>query len=71
MTLSKLYDMGLISDTTEIIVRRKNFSIFAKGKWYQDQILNLLDMQLDSFSWEKGNGVNCIYADLEGDNDGI
>lgn len=50
MTLSKLYDMGLISDTTEIIVRRKNFSIFAKGKWYQDQILDLLDMQLDSFS---------------------
>lgn len=65
MTLSKLYDMGLINDETEIWVRRSDFLVFAHGNWFQDNILEYMEREMESFSWQDDNK---IYIDLkEGD----
>lgn len=40
MTLEKIYDMGLIKDSTEIYIRKGNFHVIASGNWYQDNVLD-------------------------------
>ena len=40
MTIGKLYEMKLINDHTEVIVRDSEFRVLTQGNWYQDNILD-------------------------------
>lgn len=63
MTLEKIYDMGLINDNTEIIVRQgDSFTPLACGNWYQDDILNYMHHELELFTWQDENK---LYVDVK------
>lgn len=63
MTLEKIYDMGLINDNTEIIVRHgDSFTPLACGNWYQDNILEYTHHELESFTWQDDNK---LYVDVK------
>lgn len=62
MTISKLYDAGIIDDSTEIIVRNENFGVLARGNWYMDNILEYMKKELEGFTWQDDGKV---YADIK------
>ena len=63
MTIKKLFDMGVINDTTTVYVLKKDFSDFrAKGNWFQDDIQEYSKRQINSYSWRDCNEV---YVDLK------
>lgn len=63
MTLEKIYEMGLIKDDTEIFIRWGNgFYVLAHGNWYQDDILNYMHREAESFTWRDDNK---LYVDVK------
>lgn len=63
MTLKKLTEMGLIDDNTEIVIREgEGFDTFARGNWYQDDILAYDTREVESFTWQDDNR---LYIDLK------
>ncbi len=63
MTLGKIYDMGLIKDDTEIFIRQdENFNVLAHGNWYQDNMLEYMHHEAESFTWQDDNK---LYIDLK------
>ena len=61
MTIGKLYEMKLINDHTEVIVRDSEFRVLTQGNWYQDNILDYNNHELESFTWQDNNK---IFIDL-------
>ncbi len=62
MTLGKIKEMGLINDSTDIIIRQgEGFATLACGSWYQDNILAYDDREVESFTWQDNNQ---IFIDL-------
>lgn len=59
MTLEKIYDMGLIKDSTEIYIRKGNFHVIASGNWYQDNVLDHMQDEIECFAWQDDNKL-CI-----------
>lgn len=62
MTLEKIYEMGLIKDSTEIFIRDEEFHVLAHGNWYQDDVLDYMRNEVKSFTWQ---GDNKLYIRLE------
>lgn len=63
MTLEKIYEMGLIKDNTEIFVRQgEGLHVLAHGNWYQDNILNYMRHEVESFTWQDDDK---IYIDVK------
>lgn len=62
MTLGKIYDLNLLNDDTEIFVRGKDMQILAHGNWYQDNVLDYWDYEIETFTWQDDNKV---YADVK------
>ena len=63
MTLEKIYEMGLIKDNTEIFVRQgEGFHVLAHGNWYQDDVLNYMHHEIESFTWQDDNK---LYIDVK------
>lgn len=62
MTISKIYEMKLINDDTEIMVRDSEFHVLAQGNWYQDNVLDYRNSELESFTWQDDNK---IFIDLK------
>lgn len=63
MTLEKIYKMGLIKDNTEIFVRQgEGFRVLAHGNWYQDDVLNYMHHEIESFTWQDDNK---LYIDVK------
>ena len=50
MTLKKFFDLGLVNDDTEVWIRDPDLHVLAHGDWYQDNILEYLDHELESFT---------------------
>lgn len=61
MTLNKLHEIGLIKDSTTIYVRDSDSRYLTCGNWYQDNILEYLERELESFSWQNNDD---FYIDL-------
>lgn len=61
MTVSKIHEMGLITDDTEIFIRDKDFKLIAHGNWYEDKMLEYSDTEAEGFSWQDDNK---IFIDL-------
>lgn len=57
MTISKLYEAGIINDDTKITVRNSHFVIVAAGNWFNDNIQDYINKELESFSWQDNNKV--------------
>lgn len=66
MKLEKIYKLGLIKDNTEMFIRQdEEFHILAHGNWYQDNILNYMHHEIESFTWQDDNK---IYVDIKEQN---
>ena len=61
MTIEKIFFMGLIGDNTEVFIRDTGFHVLAHGNWYQDNILNYMHHEVESFTWQDDEK---IYIDL-------
>lgn len=61
MTLSKLYEMGLIGDNTKVIIRVCDFHVVASGNWYNDDVIKYAHLTIESFTWQNNEK---IYVDL-------
>lgn len=62
MTLRKIFDLGLVNDDTEVWVRDPDLHVLAHGNWYQDNILEYLDHEVECFTWQDDNN---FYVDLK------
>ena len=62
MTIERLIDLGIINNTTEIYIRNMEFGLITKGGWYQDSILEHLEDEIDSYTWQDDDKV---YVDLK------
>ena len=62
MTIEKLVDLGIINDTTEIYIRDMSFGLITKGSWFQDNVLEHIKDEIDSYTWQDDNR---IYVDLK------
>lgn len=62
MTLKKIFDLGLVNDDTEMWVRNPDLRVLAYGNWYQDNILEYLDHELKSFTWQDDGS---FYIDVK------
>lgn len=61
MTIRNLFVSGIVNDDTTVIIRDDNFHVTTSGNWYEDNILNYQDMEMEGFTWEK---ENIIYIDI-------
>lgn len=62
MTLKKIYEMGLLTNNTEIYVRKgSRVNLLAYGHWHDDNIQNYAHHDLESFTWQDDNE---FYIDL-------
>lgn len=63
MTLEKIsLTTELIEDDTIIYVRDKDMRVIAFGNWYQDNILDHMQDEIEFFTWQDDNK---IYIDLK------
>ena len=62
MTVNQILKIGLINDNTKVIIRDGQFQILSHGNWYQDEVLNFADYQVESFTWQDDNKV---YIDVK------
>lgn len=61
MTVSKIIESDFVKDDTEIFIRR-DFDIRAHGNWYQDNVLNYHEHEVESFTWQDDKKV---YIDVK------
>lgn len=65
MTVKEFYKLGLIKDSTEIWVRsfgEFGMKVLAHGNWYQDDVLNYADHEVECFHWQDDDTV---YFDVK------
>ena len=63
MTVEKIFEIGIIDDNTEIFIRQgEYFKVLAHGNWYQDDILEYSEHEVESFTWQDDNK---LYIDLK------
>ena len=62
MTISKIFESGLINDNTEVWIRDSEFHVLEHGNWYQDNILDYLKSEVESFTWQDDNK---FYIDVK------
>lgn len=61
MTLSKIIEMELIANSTEVFVRNNEMQVIAHGNWFQDNVLTHMYDEVECFTWQ---GDNKVYVDL-------
>lgn len=61
MTVKNIFDMGLVDDSTEIFIRDEDFHVLGHGDWYQDNVLEYLNHNVESFTWQDDNK---FYIDI-------
>lgn len=58
MTLGRIKEIGLINDSTDIVIREgEGFATLARGNRYQDNILAYDDREVESFTWQDNNQI--------------
>ena len=50
-----------VNDDTEVWIRDPDLHVLAHGDWYQDNILEYLDHELESFTWQDDDN---FYIDV-------
>ncbi len=54
-------DLKLIDEETEICFRNPDMYVLAHGKWYQDNVLNYENKEIERFTWQDGK----LFIDLK------
>jgi len=62
MTAGELLELGIIDDNTEIFICDTDFNVLARYVWYQDEMLDLSEREIESFTWRKDNEI-CIVLE--------
>ena len=63
MTIKQILETGLIKDNTEVWIRQGDgFHVLAHGNWYQDDILEHMNREVESFTWQDDNN---FYIDVK------
>lgn len=62
MTLKKILELDLMNDDTKVWVRDADMCVLASGNWYQDNVLNYMHYDVESFTWQYDNN---FYIDLK------
>ncbi len=64
MTVEKIFNLdGLVDDNTEIFIRdMDSFRALAHGNWYQDNVLEFSDHEVEGFTWQDDNK---LYVDVK------
>lgn len=62
MTVQQIIEMGLVNDMTKVFIR-KDCTFMAHGNWYQDNVLEYVDREVKSFTWQNDGK---FYIDIEG-----
>lgn len=62
MTVEELLELGIIDDNTEIVICDTDFNVLAQYVWYQDEMLDLSEREMESFTWRKDNKI-CIVLE--------
>lgn len=63
MNLKHLLHLGLVKDDTELFVQNETMHVLAHGNWYQDDVLEYIHHEVESFIWQDDNK---IYIDIRG-----
>ncbi len=61
MTVKKIIS-ALAGDNTILYIRNKDFGLATSGNWYQDHVLNYMDHEVESFTWQDDDK---IYIDIK------
>lgn len=63
MRICDVFELGIIKDDTEVCIRDTDFNLLAKGKWYENHILDYIIQiyKVESFTWQDDNK---IYIDI-------
>lgn len=61
MTVEKIILM-LAGDNTILYIRNQNFELITSGNWYQNNVLNYMYHEVESFTWQDDEK---IYIDLK------
>lgn len=64
MTVEKIIiELGIIKDSTEVFIRHgEGFHVLAHGNWYQDNVLEYVNREVESFTWQDDDK---IYIDVK------
>lgn len=62
MNLSKIIELGLVNDGTEIWCRDRDMHVLAHGNWYQDNVLEYRHREIESFTWQDDDE---LFIDLK------
>lgn len=62
MTLRKILELELVDDNTKVWVRGSDLHLLTSGNWYQDNILEYMNSELECFTWQDDNN---FYIDLK------
>lgn len=65
MTLEKIIETGLVKDSTILTIRKYGeygMIVAAIGNWFQDNVLDYLNNEIESFTWQDDD---YFYIDLK------
>lgn len=57
MTLSEILANEIINDGTEVFIRDQDCHVLAHGNWHQDNVLDYVNREVESFTWQDDNKV--------------
>lgn len=46
---------SIIDEDTEIVIRDSDMQLMARGNWFNDDVLDSLDHEAESFTWQDDN----------------
>lgn len=61
MTIEKIILM-LAGDSTVLYIRNQDFGLITSGNWYQDNVLEYVHHEVESFTWQDDDK---IYIDVK------
>lgn len=62
MKVNQIIKLDIVTDETKIFIRDENSKLLANGKWFNDNVLDCLDYEVESFTWQDDNK---IYVDVK------
>lgn len=67
MTVENMIKLGLIKDTTTVIIRGKDLRPRAKGRWFEDHVLAFVSCEVECFTWQDDDRFYIDLKEVEGD----
>lgn len=62
MKVNQIIELDIVTDETKIFIRDENSKLLAKGKWFNNCVLDCLNYEVKSFTWQDDNR---IYVDVK------